>query len=112
MARPIPRIRRDVETVAVVLRSTRRGDSKAANGLDTRTRMGLARSGDYHAEIERRRSRDVKRENSQRGAPRPAARSEQRRIHHSPLFWVGVAMFLAAIAIYVWSEDLSRLPWG
>ncbi len=33
-----------------------------------------------------------------------------RRIHHSPLFWVGAAMFLAAIAIYVWSDDLAWRP--
>jgi Mg2+/citrate symporter len=37
-------------------------------------------------------------------------RPDWRRIHHSPLFWVGAAMFLAAIAIYVWSEDLSWRP--
>jgi hypothetical protein len=28
-------------------------------------------------------------------------------IHHSPLFWVGVVLFLAAITIYVFSDDLS-----
>jgi hypothetical protein len=28
-------------------------------------------------------------------------------IHHSPLFWIGVVLFLAAIAIYVLSDDLS-----
>lgn len=33
-----------------------------------------------------------------------------RRIHHSPLFWVGVLMFLAAIMTYVFSEDLSLRP--
>jgi hypothetical protein len=33
-----------------------------------------------------------------------------RRVHHSPLFWVGVALFLAAISIYLWSEDLSQRP--
>jgi hypothetical protein len=82
------------------------------NVLDTRIRIGLARFSDCHAEIERRRSRDVNRENPHGGAPRPVVRSEERRIHHSPLFWVGVVMFLAAIVIYVWSEDLSRLPWG
>ena len=35
---------------------------------------------------------------------------ELRRIHHSPLFWVGAVLFLAAIAIYVFSDDLSWLP--
>jgi hypothetical protein len=30
-----------------------------------------------------------------------------RRIHHSPLFWVGAVLFLAAIATYVFSDDLS-----
>jgi hypothetical protein len=44
------------------------------------------------------------------GAPRRAAQFDWRRPHHSPLFWVGAAMFLAAISIYVWSEDLSWRP--
>jgi len=35
---------------------------------------------------------------------------ELRRIHHSPLFWVGAVLFLAAIAIYVFSDDLSWRP--
>jgi hypothetical protein len=35
---------------------------------------------------------------------------ELRRIHHSPLFWVGAVLFLAAIAIYVVSDDLSWRP--
>lgn len=30
-----------------------------------------------------------------------------RPIHHSPLFWVGVILCLAAIVIYVMSYDLS-----
>lgn len=34
----------------------------------------------------------------------------RRRIHHSPMFWVGVVMSLAAITIYVLSDDLSWLP--
>jgi hypothetical protein len=33
-----------------------------------------------------------------------------RRIHHSPLFWVGAVLFLVAIAIYVFSDDLSWRP--
>jgi hypothetical protein len=32
------------------------------------------------------------------------------RIHHSPVFWVGIVMCLAAIAIYVFSDDLSWWP--
>ncbi|MCW2282280.1 hypothetical protein M2323_000213 [Rhodoblastus acidophilus] len=30
--------------------------------------------------------------------------------HHSPLFWIGVALFLAALAVYLWSQDLSTVP--
>lgn len=37
-------------------------------------------------------------------------RRDWRKIHHSPIFWIGVAMCLAAIAIYVWSDDLSWRP--
>jgi hypothetical protein len=33
-----------------------------------------------------------------------------RRPHHSPLFWLGVVLFLAAIAYYLWSQDLSTRP--
>ena len=33
-----------------------------------------------------------------------------RRIHHSPMFWIGVVMCLAAIMIYVLSDDLSWRP--
>jgi len=31
-------------------------------------------------------------------------------IHHSPVFWIGVVLFLAAITIYVLTDDLSWLP--
>jgi hypothetical protein len=37
-------------------------------------------------------------------------RRDWRRIHHSPLFWFGFCLFLAAIAIYVLSDDLSWRP--
>jgi hypothetical protein len=33
-----------------------------------------------------------------------------RRIHHSPMFWVGIVMCLAAITVYVLSDDLSWRP--
>jgi len=33
-----------------------------------------------------------------------------RQIHHSPVFWVGIVLCLAAIMIYVWSDDLSWRP--
>jgi hypothetical protein len=42
-------------------------------------------------------------------APR---RRDWRRIHHSPLFWIGMMLFLAAMAIYVLSVDLSWRPHG
>jgi hypothetical protein len=42
---------------------------------------------------------------------KPAARPRDwRHIHHSPLFWVGVVLCVAAIAIYLWSDDLSWRP--
>jgi hypothetical protein len=41
---------------------------------------------------------------------KPASRRDWRRIHHSPLFWVGVVLFLAAAAIYVLSDDLAWRP--
>jgi hypothetical protein len=43
-------------------------------------------------------------------APKPAHRRDWRRIHHSPLFWVGLVLCLGAITIYVLSEDLSWRP--
>jgi len=39
-----------------------------------------------------------------------AAADGKRPIHHSPLFWIGVAMCLAAILIYVLSDDLAWRP--
>ena len=33
-----------------------------------------------------------------------------RQVHHSPLFWLGVLLFVAAIGFYVWSDDLSWRP--
>jgi hypothetical protein len=42
---------------------------------------------------------------------RPAGRFHKwKRIHHSPLFWAGFVLFLAAITIYLWSDDLSWYP--
>lgn len=32
------------------------------------------------------------------------------RIHHFPIFWIGLVMCVAAIAIYVFSDDLSWRP--
>lgn len=40
----------------------------------------------------------------------PGQRNDWRRIHHSPWFWVGVLLCLAAITIYVLSDDLSWRP--
>jgi len=39
-----------------------------------------------------------------------ASRRNWRRIHHSPLFWIGTLLGLAAISVYVWSLDLSWRP--
>jgi hypothetical protein len=35
------------------------------------------------------------------------SKREGRPIHHSPVFWVGMVLCLVAIAIYLWSDDLS-----
>lgn len=40
---------------------------------------------------------------------KPPAR-EDRPIHHSRMFWIGLVLCLAAIAIYLWSDDLSWQP--
>ena len=45
-----------------------------------------------------------------RGGGARSPKRDWRRIHHSPLFRVGVAMFLTAILTYVFSEDLSLRP--
>ena len=34
----------------------------------------------------------------------------RRPIHHSPVFWIGIVLCLAAIAVYLWSDDLSWRP--
>jgi hypothetical protein len=35
---------------------------------------------------------------------------DRRPIHHTPMFWIGLVLCLAAIAIYLWSDDLSWVP--
>jgi len=46
-------------------------------------------------------------ENHHGNAEASVHRRDWGRIHHSPLFWIGFILFLAAIAIYVLSGDLS-----
>jgi hypothetical protein len=41
---------------------------------------------------------------------KPSESGRDRPIHHSPIFWVGIVLCLAAITIYVLSDDLSWLP--
>jgi hypothetical protein len=36
--------------------------------------------------------------------------SDRQPIHHSLIFWIGIALCLAAMAIYLWSDDLSWRP--
>jgi hypothetical protein len=53
----------------------------------------------------------VTRENHHGSTSRLSVRHRNwRRIHHSPLFWIGAVLFLAAITIYVLSDDLSWRP--
>ena len=33
-----------------------------------------------------------------------------RNVHHTMTFWIGVVLCLVAIAIYLWSDDLSWRP--
>ena len=40
----------------------------------------------------------------------PKRRRDWRRIHHSPMFWVGLILCLGAISVYVLSQDLSVRP--
>ena len=49
---------------------------------------------------------------ARRGLPMPQSHTERdwTKVHHSPIFWVGVVMCLAAIMIYVLSDDLSWVP--
>ncbi len=37
-------------------------------------------------------------------------RRGRRRLHHSPLFWFGAVLFLAAVTFYFLSDDLSLRP--
>lgn len=49
----------------------------------------------------------MKMANHDRAAPKSAIRHRRlRHIHHSPLFWVGAVLFLAALAIYVFSGSV------
>jgi hypothetical protein len=65
----------------------------------------------FEIEPSQNRGISVNAEHHNKASPTPEVRRpDWRRIHHSPLFWIGVALFLAAIAIYVWSDDLSWRP--
>jgi len=48
-------------------------------------------------------------QNCDRDVPATTGR-DWRRIHHSPVFWIGIVLCLSAIMIYVWSDDLSWRP--
>ena len=48
-------------------------------------------------------------EDRDRGASGDRKR-DWRKLHHSPTFWIGVVLCLAAIGVYVWSDDLSWRP--
>jgi hypothetical protein len=53
----------------------------------------------------------VNKDHHRRHPTEPATRQRDwRRIHHSPLFWLGVVLFLAAATIYVLSDDLAWRP--
>jgi hypothetical protein len=54
-----------------------------------------------------KRKPNMKERNEHGRSRRPA---DWRHVHHSPLFWVGAVLFLAAIAIYLGSDDLSWRP--
>jgi hypothetical protein len=50
----------------------------------------------------------VKKENHQEDMPSTALhRCHWKRIHHSPLFWIGFLLFFVAISIYLLTDDLS-----
>ena len=36
--------------------------------------------------------------------------AKRRPLHHSPLFWCAVVVFVVAIAVYVFSDSLAWLP--
>jgi hypothetical protein len=46
--------------------------------------------------------------NHHRAEAKPAR--DWRRIHHSPLFWLGALLFLAAVTVYVLSDNLAWRP--
>jgi hypothetical protein len=47
-----------------------------------------------------------------RGHPQDDPRPYWKRAHHDFRFWIGMVLMLAAITIYVISDDLSLLPVG
>jgi hypothetical protein len=53
---------------------------------------------------------DLSKKHHRHEAKPPVPKTGPRPIHHSPVFWVGVVLFLLAIAIYVLSDDLSWQP--
>ena len=40
----------------------------------------------------------------------PADGGKRRPLHHSPLFWGGVVLFIAAISVYMFTDALAWMP--
>ena len=36
--------------------------------------------------------------------------AQRRPIHHSPLFWCGVVLFVVAISVFIFSDSLAWMP--
>jgi hypothetical protein len=46
----------------------------------------------------------------QHGGPHPTHRPAWKRLHHSPFFWVAAFFILAAMTIYVMTDNLALRP--
>jgi len=53
----------------------------------------------------------VERNDHRDGKLKSAVRQRDwKRIHHSPMFWAGVLLFVMAVTIYVLSDNLAWQP--
>ncbi len=55
-------------------------------------------------------ARTVQERLAEKYAEQTVEAGKRRPLHHSPLFWGGVVLFVCAISVYVFTDSLAWLP--
>lgn len=60
--------------------------------------------------VDRSRTTTAQQRLAQKYAAQAAEAGKRRPLHHSPLFWGGVVLFVVAISVYVFTDSLAWMP--